>query len=163
MILLLLAFFFRDPVELVALGAVCKSCCVATLFAGCFMEMSVAAEGGRRLTLRYIVHSLDIWTYAMAAISWFFLGRNVFFQDPFVVITYYAFHVWHAAIAYFEIASVAIFSELVAGIAKMLVNQSQELFADVCAYVLAERWIKPYNIARSAFLCIALLLSRLVG
>ena len=86
MILLLLAFFFRDPVELVALGAVCKSCCVATLFAGCFMEMSVAAEGGRRLTLRYIVHSLDIWTYAMAAISWFFLGRNVFFQDPFVVI-----------------------------------------------------------------------------
>ena len=78
-------------------------------------------------------------------------------------IRYYAFHVWHAAIAYFEIASVAIFSELVAGIAKMLVNQSQELFADVCAYVLAERWIKPYNIARSAFLCIALLLSRLVG
>ena len=34
MILLLLAFFFRDPVELVALTAVCESCCIATLFAG---------------------------------------------------------------------------------------------------------------------------------
>ena len=46
MILLLLAFFFRDPVELVALAAACESCCVATMLAGCFMEMSVALEGG---------------------------------------------------------------------------------------------------------------------
>ena len=47
MILLLLTFFFRHPVELVTLAAVCESfCCVATLFAGCFMEMLVAVEGG---------------------------------------------------------------------------------------------------------------------
>ena len=46
MILLLLAFVFRDPVVLVALAAVCESCRVATLFAGCFMEMSAADEGG---------------------------------------------------------------------------------------------------------------------
>ena len=38
-----------------------------------------------------------------------FLRRNVFFRDPFVMIRYYAFHVWHSAIAYFEIASVANF------------------------------------------------------
>ena len=50
-----------------------------------------------------------------------------FFQDPFVVIRYYTFHVWHAAIVYFEVASVANFLELVAGIAKMFVNQSLEL------------------------------------
>ena len=72
MILLQLAFFFRDSVELVALAAVCESCCVATLFSCCFMEMSVAAEGGgvlaasqllyRRLILRYIARSLDSWT-----------------------------------------------------------------------------------------------------
>ena len=31
-----------------------------------------------------------------------FLGRNAFFQNPFVVIRCYAFHVWHAAIAYFK-------------------------------------------------------------
>ena len=79
------------------------------------------------------------------------------------MITYYAFHVWHAAIAYFEVAFVANFSELVAGTAKMFVNQSQELFADVCAYVLAKRWIKPRSISRSALLWIALLLSRFVG
>ena len=47
MILLLLAFFFRDRVVLVALAAVCESCCGVTLFAGCFMEMSVAVDGGR--------------------------------------------------------------------------------------------------------------------
>ena len=45
MILLLLAFLFRDPVVLVALAAICESCCVATLFAGCFMKMSAADEG----------------------------------------------------------------------------------------------------------------------
>ena len=31
---------------LVALAAVCESSCEATLFAGCFMETSVAVEGG---------------------------------------------------------------------------------------------------------------------
>ena len=31
---------------LVALAAVCEGCCGVTLFAGCFMEMSVAVEGG---------------------------------------------------------------------------------------------------------------------
>ena len=45
----------------------------------------------------------------------------------------------------------------------MFVNQSQELFADVGAYVLAERWVNPYNIRRSVLLWIALLLSRFVG
>ena len=72
MILLELAFFFRDSVELVALAAVCESCCVATLFAGCFMKMSVAVELGRvlaasqllyrRLILRYIARSFGSWT-----------------------------------------------------------------------------------------------------
>ena len=61
------------------------------------------------------------------------------------MIRYYAFHVWHAAIAYFEGVSVANFSELVAGIAEMFVNQSQKLLADVCAYVLVERWIKALS------------------
>ena len=46
MILLFLAFFFRDRVVLVALAAVCESYCGDTLFAGCFMEMSVAVDGG---------------------------------------------------------------------------------------------------------------------
>ena len=46
MILLLLALFFRDPVVLVALAAVCEICCVTTLFAGSFVEMSIAVEGG---------------------------------------------------------------------------------------------------------------------
>ena len=31
---------------LVALAAVCESCCGVTLFASCFMEMSVAVDGG---------------------------------------------------------------------------------------------------------------------
>ena len=44
------------------------------------------------------------------------------------MIRYYTFHVWHAAIAYFEVASVAKFSELVAGIAKMFANQLQKHF-----------------------------------
>ena len=79
------------------------------------------------------------------------------------MIRYYAFHVWHAVIAYFKGVSVANLSELVTGIAKMFVYQSQKLFADVCAYVLAKRWIKSYNISRSALLWIALLLSRFVG
>ena len=57
-----------------------------------------------------------------------FLPCNVFFQDPFVMIRYYTFHVWHAAIAYFEVASDANFSELVAGIAKMFANQLQKHF-----------------------------------
>ena len=57
-----------------------------------------------------------------------FLRRNVFFRDTFVLIRYYTFHVWHAAIAYFEVASVANFSELVARIAKMFSNQSQKHF-----------------------------------
>ena len=47
MILLLLVFFFRNVVESVTLAGVCDSYCVATLFAGCFMEVSVAVEGGR--------------------------------------------------------------------------------------------------------------------
>ena len=34
MILLLLAFFFRDPEVLIALAAVCESCCGVTLFLG---------------------------------------------------------------------------------------------------------------------------------
>ena len=46
MILLLLVIFFRHPVELVTLAGVCESCCVSTLFDGCFMEVSVAVEGG---------------------------------------------------------------------------------------------------------------------
>ena len=79
------------------------------------------------------------------------------------MIRYCIFQVWHAAIAYFEVALVANFSELEAGIAKMFVNQSQGLFADVCAFVLAETWIKPYNIPRFALLWIALLLGRFVG
>ena len=79
------------------------------------------------------------------------------------MIRYYIFYVWNTAVAYFEVASVADFPELMVGIAKAFVNQSQELFADVCAYVLAERRIKPYNISRSAFLWIALLLNQFVG
>ena len=31
---------------LVTLAAVCESCCGVTLFASCFMEMSVAVDGG---------------------------------------------------------------------------------------------------------------------
>ena len=31
---------------LVALAAGCESCCGVTLFAGCFMEMSVPVDGG---------------------------------------------------------------------------------------------------------------------
>ena len=31
---------------LVALAAVCESCCVVTLLACCFMEMSVTVDGG---------------------------------------------------------------------------------------------------------------------
>ena len=46
MILPLLAFFFRDPVELVTLAGVCESYCVAALFSGCFKEVSVAVEVG---------------------------------------------------------------------------------------------------------------------
>ena len=46
MILLLLVFFFQNPVELVTLAGVCDSCCVAVLFADCFIEVSVAVEGG---------------------------------------------------------------------------------------------------------------------
>ena len=57
-----------------------------------------------------------------------FLRRNAFFCDPFVMIRYYTFHVWHAAIAYFEVVSVANFLELVAGIAKIFANQSQKHF-----------------------------------
>ena len=64
------------------------------------------------------------------------------------MIRYYTFHVWHAAIAYFDVVSVAKFSDPLGGITKIFVNQSQELFVDICAYVLAERWIKPYNIVR---------------
>ena len=78
----------------------------------------------RRLILRYITYLLDIRTCRGNCMV--FLCRNVFFRDPFVMIRYYTFHVWHSAIAYFEIASVANFSELVAGIAKMFANQSQK-------------------------------------
>ena len=57
----------------------------------------------------YVTSPIHRTVGRVAAIAWFFLGRNAFFQDPLVVIRYYAFHVWHAAIAYFESLSVANF------------------------------------------------------
>ena len=83
MILLLLVIFFRHPVELVTLAGVCESCCVSTLFAGCFMEVSVEIEGVfaesvllyRRLILRYIAHILDIWTMSRQSYGFSSLQR----------------------------------------------------------------------------------------
>ena len=125
------------------------------------MEMSEAVEGCGvlaaplllhiRLILRYIAHSSDSSTCRGNCMV--FPRSQRFLPKCFCCDLILCFSSLACSyLAYFEVASVANFSELVAGIAKMFVNQSQELFADVCANVLAERWIKPYNISRSTLL-----------
>ena len=119
-------------------------------FAGCFMEMSVAVEGGGGsygvtvavYTIDFALHrpfigQLDVSRQLHGFSSVATLCSKILSLWFDIML----FMFWHAAVAYFEGVSVANFSELVTGIAEMFVNQLQELFADVCAYVLAKRWL----------------------
>ena len=67
MILLLLIFFFWDPVELVTLAVVC----VATLIADCCMEVSVTVvEGGGSCGVTVAVLTIDFTLHCLFIGQW---------------------------------------------------------------------------------------------
>ena len=66
MILLLLIFFFWDPVELVTLAVVC----VAILIADCCMEVSVAVEEGGSCGVTVAVLTIDFTLHCLFIGQW---------------------------------------------------------------------------------------------
>ena len=95
----------------------------------------------------FAAFSLQRTTDFVSAIAWWCgaISSSLVEQHDFIMPRYNRRHVWHTAITYFDVESVA---DLVLSVMEREVfsEQSQEFLADISFDMLAKRWVKPRDV-----------------